>query len=77
MKTKAKTKQPTTPAQLVEAMQTFGAEFQFTDAGSLFVGNLAKLPAVVIDDFLEADQRQMCAAVRALPCSATAEVATR
>ena len=67
---KGKPRKKATPAELVEAMQHFGAKFQFTTAGSLLVRNLAALPAVVIDDFLNVEQKPFVAAVRALPCSA-------
>jgi hypothetical protein len=53
-----------TIADLVEGMERFGASFYFSGNGSLMVRNLAKLPAALVDQFLNCDGRALTALIR-------------
>ncbi len=52
------------PAQIVEALEGFGAEFRFTPAGSLIVRDLGKAPTALREMFFQCDGAQLMAFVR-------------
>jgi len=67
-----------TAAEVIAALQTFGATFRFSDCGSLYVCGLAQVPGTVVDNFMECDQREFVSAVRNLqPLSCPAVEASR